>query len=236
MVALIVTGCILLFFALLLSLKATLSIVYNGEVALYLKVLFVRIRLLPKKDKKKGPHSMSVRKAKKIKEKILSKEEKKRQKKLEKQRKKQEEKEARASGKTKKKSVSEILEIIRDVTDIVKAVTKTFFGHLKVKVTRLHITVATGDAATTAIAYGAVCDALLHLFAILESVDGVSLPGRKNVSVNADYLSDSSAFDIKVSFSLRVWHVLHVGAVALIKLVGYLLKKQEKDNGKHIIK
>lgn len=236
MIALIVIGCILLFFALLLSLKATVSIVYNGEVELYLKVLFIRIKLLPRSQRKKGPRSMSIRRANKIKEKLRKKAEKKRLKALEKQERKQQKKDAKAKGKTEKKSVSEILDIIHDVTDIVKSVTKTFFGHLKVKVTRLNIKIATGDAATTAIAYGAVCDALLHLFAILERLDGVSLPQRRNVSVSADYLSEESEFDIKLSFSLRVWHVLHVGIVALIKLVGYLLKKKEKDENKqHII-
>ena len=46
--ALIVIGCILLFFVFVLSLKAKITVIYDGEVALYLKVLFIKIKLLPK--------------------------------------------------------------------------------------------------------------------------------------------------------------------------------------------
>ena len=201
---------------------------------MYLRVLFVRIRLLPRSKKKRGPHSMSVRRAEKIKEKLRKKAEKKRLSTIEKKEKKQQKKSEKSKDKSQKKSISEILELIRDITDIVKAVTKTFFGHLRIKLTRLHITVATGDAATTAIAYGAVCDALWHLFYVLEPIDGVSLPQRRDVSVSTDYTAEESTFDIKLSFSIRVWHVLHVGLVALVKTVGFLIKKNKKNQ--HIIK
>ena len=53
MTALIVIGCIILFFALILSLKAKITVVYDGEVALFVKVLFIKIKILPKKKKLK---------------------------------------------------------------------------------------------------------------------------------------------------------------------------------------
>jgi hypothetical protein len=48
MTALIVIGCILLFFVFILSLKAKITVVYDGEVALYLKVLFIKIKIKEK--------------------------------------------------------------------------------------------------------------------------------------------------------------------------------------------
>ena len=51
MPALITIGIILLFFVFLLTLKATVTIVYAGEVQLFLRVLFVKIKLVPAKKK-----------------------------------------------------------------------------------------------------------------------------------------------------------------------------------------
>ena len=78
MTALIIIGCILLFFIFILSLRATLIIAYNGEVTLSLKVLFVKIKLFPKGEKKSGPHKMSAKKAQRIKTRLKKKADKKR--------------------------------------------------------------------------------------------------------------------------------------------------------------
>lgn len=229
MTALIVLGCILLFFLLLFSLKATFCIAYNGETVMYVKVLFLKIKILPKK-KKRGPFSMSARKAEKIKKKLEKKADKKRKKAIEKKKKKQEKKDAEKNTPTEKKSLSEISDMIKAVTDIVKTVTKTFFGHLKIKVVRLHLNVATGDAATTAIAYGAISQATFYLCELLEPVKGFSLPRNRDISINADYLSDGITADVKILFSVRVWHVFHVGFAALIKLVKHLVKIKAKKH------
>ena len=227
MTALIVIGCILLFLFMLLWLKATICIEYNGELALFVKVLFIKIRILPKK-KKAGPHSMSAKKAEKIKRKLQKKAEKKRQKALEKKQKKQEKKHLLEKYPQKKKSVSEIIDIIKMATDIAKTVIKAFFRHLKIKVAHLHVNIATGDAATTAIAYGAVSEAAFYLYQALEPLDGVSLPKQKDFSINADYLSEESSIDVKIAFSIRVWQTLHIAFKALFRLIPYLVKNQAK--------
>lgn len=224
MTALIVIGCILLFFVLLLSLKVTLTVAYSDELVLYARVLFVKIKILPKKENKRGPHSMSAKKAEKIKRRLEKKAEKKRAKAEEKRQKKQAKKELEKKQPKEKKSLSEILDIIGTVTEVVKKTVKTFFGHLRVKVARLHINVATGDAATTAIAYGAITEAAFYLFEVLEPLDGVSMPAEKDVSINADFLSDSFTADIKISLSIRVWHVLHTALAALVAFIKRFIK------------
>lgn len=218
--ALIVIGCILLFFVFVLSLKAKITVIYDGEVALYLKVLFIKIKLLPKNEKKKGPHSMSEKKAKKIKAKLDAKAQKKRLKKKQ----KKESKLAKKHEPKQKKSLSEVLDVINLVKELVSTVIKKFFGHLKIDVARLKINVATGDAATTAIAYGAILQAAMYLFTALAPVKGFSFPNEKNTDIRCDYLSDSMTVDIKISFSLRVWHVFHVAFAALGKLISHKLK------------
>lgn len=223
---------ILLFFVLLLSLKATVTVVYNGEVGLYIKVLFIKIKILPKGKKKKGPHSMSKKKAERIKKKLDKKAEKKRLKAEEKARQKQLKKELEQKEPPQKKSLSDVLDIIQMITDIVKTVTKSFFKHLRIDMARCHVNIATGDAATTAIAYGAISEAVFYLYRLLEPLKGFSLPDTQDISINADYLSDSTTADIKVSFSIRVWHVLHVAFAALGRLIKHLVKMKSKKANK----
>ena len=90
MTALIVILSIALLIALLLSTKVLLHIRYEESLTIYLRVLFVKIRLYPsKKEKKKYPHSMSKRKApcKKSQRKSQKKENQKRKKRKRSQRK-----------------------------------------------------------------------------------------------------------------------------------------------------
>ena len=223
MTALIIIGCILLFFVFLLSLKATITIAYSDELTLKVRVLGISIRILPKKEKK-GPRSMSKKKAERIREKARKKAKKKREAALAKEEEKKRRKEE-ARGK-KKKSMSEILDTLTMVRSIASEVIRRFFRHLRIDVARVHVKVATGDAATTAVAYGAACTALNILLPVLSEVKNFSLPDEKDFSVEPDFLGDTPTLDVKISFSLRVWHVFHVGLGALSKYLGHQAKSQ----------
>ena len=229
MVALNVIVVIVLFFAFLLSLKATITIAYCGEVTLFVRVLFLKIRILPAK-KKKYTQSMSAKKMRKWQKKQEKKEARKKQKKAEKKKakelEKQEKKKARESGEIKKekKSPGEILDIISLVANILKQVIGKFFGHLRIKIARIRLKIATGDAATTAITYGAVTQAINVLFPIIDNIKTVKTPVNKDIDVSADFCSDETEIDIELSFSLRVWHLFHVLGAALGQLIKYIFK------------
>ena len=235
MTALTVIGCVLLFFIFILSLRAKISVIYDGEVRLSVRVLCFNIKILPKKPRKKGPFSMSRKKAMKIREDIRKKQQKKRlkaeqKKKQKEQKKQQKELQKKQEQKKKKLTVSEILDLISMVKDIVATLFKKFFEHLRIDLARVHVNVATGDAATTAIAYGAISEAVFYLFEVLKKVKGFDLPDIEDASITADYLSDATTVDLKISFSLRVWHLFHVLFAVLGKaikhLVGFLIKRQ----------
>ena len=236
MSALITISVILLFFAFLLSLKATITIAYCGEVVLSLKVLFLKIKILPSK-KKKYSHSMSAKKARKILQKREKKAAKKAAKKAEKKKAKEEQKQAVAKGavKKEKKSAGEILDIVSLVANLIKQVIGKFFGHLRIKIARIRLKIATGDAATTAITYGAVTQAINVLFPLIDGIKTVKTPQNKDIDISADFCSDESEIDIEISFALRVWHLFHVAFAALGQLIKYLFKsaarKAEKQSG-----
>lgn len=152
-------------------------------------------------------------------------------KKAEKKRLKAEEKKARKAEKKKnkkKKSVSELLDDISDIAGLVKVILSKFFKRLRVKVASFKITVATGDAASTAVAYGAVCQAVSYTIAILEGSKNVKGLSRAHVDVRTDFCAEAPTADIKISFSLRVWHLLEIGAAALVKFIKNKLRRDAK--------
>lgn len=223
MTALTVFGIIVLFFVFLLSLKATLTVAYSDEVALSVKVLFLKIKILPKKEKKLKVRSMSAKKAQKIREKAAKKEAKKAAQAKEKKAKKAQHKFEKKNQP--KKTLSEILESIDLIRHLVATVIQTFFGHLRIKIARLKIKVATEDAAHTAIAYGAITQSVNLLFPLLEQVKNFDLPQAKEIDIQADFLSEKIEADIELSFSLRVWHLFDVAFKALTTFLKHKFSK-----------
>ncbi len=235
MTGLIVFACIVLFFVFLLSLKATVTIMYSGEVRLFVKVLCFKINILPAKEKKRK-QSLSAKQAAKIRLKRTKKEKKKKEKKKQKNQAKLEKKQAIEEGTVQKKKMSpgEILDLISLVVNLLKKVIGKFFGHLRIKVARIRLVIATGDAATTAITYGAVTQGINVIFPLLEGIKNFKLNRNADIYVATDFASEEMQIDICVSLSLRVWHLFHVVFAAAgegIKYVFKMLKRksQKKD-------
>ena len=221
MPALIIIFCIALAFALLLSTKIILRIKYDDKLIAYIRILFIKIPLYPKEERKKRyPHSMSRRKAKKIKE-SLSKKEKKPSKKS------KDEKE-----KSEKKDKNDILSIISIITAFVKNFLKKFLNSARIKVAKLHVTVATDEAAKTAVMYGAVSQSVNVLFPMLEGIKNFKkLPKEKDLSVEPDFLSDKSRIDADITLYVRVGGalkaIIYACAKAFKKAVSDQIKKLE---------
>ena len=215
-----------MFFAFILSLRGIVTIEYADELALSVRVLFIKIKILPKKEGGKRVRSMSRKKSDRIERKLKQKADKKRLKKEQKkEKKKSEEKEK------KKTSVSDILDTVNLATSVAKAALGSFFGHLRVDVARFKIRIATGDAASTAIAYGAVSQTVAYLLAIFKNSKRVRGLKKAEMDIVCDFLGDSSSADIKISFSLRVWHLFHLAFASLISLIKHKLKSAKKSGG-----
>lgn len=181
-------------------------------------MLFLKIKILPSKKGKKGK-GMSAKQAQKIRKKLRKKAEKKRLSAEEKAKAKEAKK---ASGE--KKSISQIMSDVNMISSIAIAVIKKFFGHLRIRVARVRMVIGTGDAATTAIAYGAVTQSLNILLPALESVKNFERLKKAEFDVRADFAAEESITDIKISFSIRVWQVFSVGFAALTSFIKHKLK------------
>lgn len=217
--------CIILFFAFLLSIRGRviLELDEEGEMHLAVKVLFFTIRILPAKEPKPvkikdyTPENHKKRLRKKYQD-YLKSQAKKEQKTAEKKAKKEKKK---AEGKKKKQPKRSILDWLDIATSVLKVLFAKFFKHLRIKVAKLRINVATGDAASTAILYGIVVQAVAYIVEILSSATNVKGLEKADIAVNADYVSESTQAELKFVFSLRVWHLFSI----LFGVIGRAIKK-----------
>ena len=225
MTALIIIGSILLFFALLIFVPLTATLVYDDEFKAFARVLFVRIKLFPRKKKKKrGPHSMSRRKAAKILASLEKKKQKKKAKKLKKQAKKEEKK--AQEEKEGKKSFSEILDTVTSITSLATDALGRFGKRFHVRIAVMRITVATPDAAQTAIAYGAIQAALSQLYATLGQTKNFKLPRESKFRLDTDFSKTEPSAEIKIHFSFSIFALLAAAIGAVLKML--IRKAKEK--------
>ncbi len=195
-VALFVLAGIFVFFLLLLSLRIKLIFTVREEMRVTLALLCFRFSLFPRK--------ITPRKA-------LRKYRKERRKSAKKEKKKAPTGHAVGKEKTAEKSEkASLLEKIAGLRAVLALLVRKTGKHLHLRTAKLHIAVATGDAASTAILCGAVSQSVAYILALLDRVTNLHTKPRE-VSVFPDYLSDKSRVDIRFVFSLRV-----AGAFALL--------------------
>ena len=202
--------------------KASVTIAYADEITLYVKVLFFKIPILPKKEPKKIK-GMSASKARKIRKKLEKKALKKELAAKEKaEAKKEQEKSAQ------KKTPNEIISIIKMVSDLAVTVINRFARHLRIHIAKIKLVIASEDAATTALLYGTVSQSINLFFPVLERVKNFPKLRNADISVDCDFASTEPQIDIKLGFSIRVWQVLHIALSALVTFLKHKLKSDAK--------
>ncbi len=229
MTALYIILGIAAFFTLLACLRLTLILDVEEEAAVTVKVLFLKFKLAPRKDKPKPKHFRikAFRKRRKKEEKryLKNKLAKARaDRKKEEKNKAAEASEQKAETKSLKDNASYGIDLVKYV---VLRVLKTFGRHLRVDIRRIDITVAEEDPAKTAVTFGYVCQGVAYLKEILERYLTIRYREREGVvAVRADYLSGKGRFKANLAFHIRVWQVV---AVAFVALKGYLaMPKKDK--------
>lgn len=200
--ALIVVLSALAFLLLLLLFRVRLVFTCREEVRVTAWVLCFPIVLYPRRKKPKPPKG---------------KEEKK-----EKKRRKSKKKRKEDSRKPKKS----LPEKIRLVRALLAALLRRTRRYLHLRAVRAHISVATGDAASTAVLYGAVSAALSGLLALLDRAFNLKAPPG-DVAVFPDFTGEKTKADLKIVLSLRVF-----GALAILFSVAIAYVKVKLGSGK----
>ncbi len=204
------------------SLRATITLEYKEEVTVWLRVLFIKLRLVPSKKKKVDPKDYTPKKFRRMLKKKRKKELKKwqrtqlkKQKKAEKKAKRKAEKEAIKNGTAQPKKKRTLLESLTLIKALLDDIPPRFLRHLKIKLSRIVITVASDDAAKTAIMYGAAAQSVAYIVEFLDRMSRLKYAPEAEVSVVADFLAEKPTADVKIAVSVRVWHVFDLVFAAL---------------------
>lgn len=214
-IPLIIIGAILLAIVLLLALRARICIVMQDDIRVTLHILCFQKRLFPRQKVPKRKY-LSKKRAAKNARKAAKKAAKEAAKKAKKK---------HLFPSKKKRTLAEKIVLVRAISAILIRRTRK---HLRLHAARLHIRVATGDAAQTAVLYGVVCQSLSYLLALFDRVTKLKAV-TPDVSVTADYLAEKPSADVRLVFSLRVW-----GAIAILfgAAFAYIRTKIKRSNHK----
>lgn len=204
MIGWLVAAAVLAFFVFLFTVPVHITISANENVRVWLRILLVRLPLFPagqKKRPKKGKQKQKAPAERKPRKKKPAKEKR------------------------------NILHTIRLVMKIAASVIKKLSRHLRIRVYRYEISVAAGDAAKTAILYGAVTGLSSNLFELLENTANFKVKRRAPVNVYADFVGEKTKADIKIDFSINLWGALATLLAAGIAFVKNKNSKPDEQKG-----
>lgn len=194
---------VVLLLVFILFVNVNLIIEHKEEFRFFVRVLFVKINL--EQFKKKKSTDMTVEK--KNKEPIPQTEEK-----------------------SKKKNKKSVFEFLSFVADIIKSILKNFAKYAKIKLCYANISVASDDAAKTAMLYGIVCQGLYYVTELLTHFTKFK-KNYKKIKVVSDFTSEEIKYDFKLVITLKPVHLLIIG----IKLIPIFTNKQNKKSRKEVI-
>ncbi len=246
MTALIVIGCILLFFVFLFTVHAFITLDMAEDMALTVRVLFIRIQILPKKEKAYDPQKYTLKKIRKrdakAEKKAAKAAESKKKKAAAKAEKKAEKKaklaamtkeERRELKRKKKASRPALTDLVPLVCRVLGLFCSRFFGKLRIKVARLNVRIGSADAMQAAVMYGVVNQSVQYLLEALKKFTHVDGLKKAEINITPDFTSDKLDFDFKLTVRVSLGNVLGALFKAGWKfLIGYLRIKPDPDHPK----
>ena len=231
MIAGIVIGSIVLFLLLLLLIPVKVTVTMEEELHLKLGYAFLRINILPAKEKPEDPEKDRKKKRKKI----LKKEAKK--KKMQKQ------KEDKKKGIQPKPSFLKKLQkqngltgLLRLAGGLVKIATTTMrhiFSHIVVYHLHLNLSIGSENAADTAVTHGKVCGFLDSCAAALMPI----IPKKKRRDIKwrilPDFTSESTKIYLFAQAGIRPLFIFSAVFGALFRFLKAYLKMRCRSCAKH---
>lgn len=223
----IIFASVLLFFCLLFLIPIRFCLLYEKDFRITLRVLFLRFSLYPK-GKKVRLWNYSPAALRRRREKARKKALKKRQQEAQKEAKSKK----TAQAEKPRRSFSDIVYTLRVILFILKRTKKSLLSLFTLHIDRLEATVATGDAAKTAILYGQVAG----LFGLIREAAGRYIRWKENTKhmhLEPDFLAEKSKVSVHITLSTNLFRVLRLGICAAFS---FLLSKSKvkKKKGKTV--
>ena len=208
------------FFFLIFIIPIHVIVGLTDNVSVMVRVLFLKIPILPKEKKRKSKDKDKKKKPK----------EKKKKEKPDKKDKKK-----KKNKKKNKKKISDIVGLVQVLLDTVVALFKRLGRNFKIRVYAYEICVASEEAAKTAVMYGAVKSLSETIFLRLEDSINFKIVKGAPMGVYADFLEEKFKANVKIDFSISIAGVFGVLFAAIFKFIGsfikMLLNKKLNKNG-----
>lgn len=218
----------------------------GDEPEIYVSYLFFKFGISPKKKKKVNLRDYTYKNFQKSEKKRLKKERLKAEKAKAKAEKKETEKkareQARQAAKAAKKAPSgasgapsapseepkkkkNVVAFIWEIKDLIFDALKRFPTKLRLDVSRLKLRIGGKDAATTAITYGAVTEAVGALLVVLESFMKVRRGHENEIEIIPDFTSGKIDADVLIRVSISPAGVLSVVFGFIKGYIAHLFRK-----------
>ena len=214
MKALFIILGIIAFFIILLSIKFTVTVHYEDDVAVSLKWLFLKFNILPKHEKEEKP-----KKEKKKKEENPKKES---EVVPEPKKKKQDNMFVRFY---RNRGVEGVVQLLKDTAKAIGGMFKRIGRAFLFEELIISLTVGAGDSAETAIKYGKTCSAAFPAMGLIVSTMRVK---KYNIEINPDFINGKNVARLHTQVSVRpiklINAVIVVAFELLFKVVLKLLK------------
>lgn len=136
-------------------------------------------------------------------------------------------------GATESKAPATPKQILTTISQIRPDLTQLFgrlLRSMRLEIARLRIRVGTGDAATTALAYGAISQAVSYLLAWIDETFRRKQRKQNDFSIQADFVNKTAQAECKLLFRIRMWRLPFLGGRALLLLLK--AKKAGKTSSK----
>ena len=178
-VFLIILGIIILLIAAILITDVSLVAGYGDKFYFRLKIFFFTINLSKLADKFEGQEEEpSVKLPEELK-----------------------------SGKKKKLTPSDIIELVSFAAELIRAVLGEFFRYARLKICNIRVAVGSEDAAKTAMLYGTLSSALYTAIEFFDSLMTVK-KNCKNIGIQPDFTLDSCRIRFKIVLKIKIIHLL----------------------------
>lgn len=210
-----IVGGVILFFCILLFSNVCIRIGFkDNDFFVTLRYLFYRKQILPEKEKTQRQ---------------LLRDEAKKQKREAKKEKKEQKNQPDPQEKVKSEKGGLSFDAVISLIGEIGRILRDLLHKIRIKPCKLHISVATGDAATTAINYGRICAGLSMFEAVMKNTFGEF---KSDFSAECDYLGEKMRVEADIKILLRPSALLGLGAKAVVRMLkspddgfGPLLKK-----------
>ncbi len=190
---------IILFLLFLLVMPLSVSATYENSAVVYIKYLFIKIRVYPKKEKKNKKEEAKAKESQK-----------------------------EISPPEKKQKLSDTIGQVKDLISTAAKSLKKLLKHIEIKRLNLNIQVGAQDAARTAIEYGAVSAVLYPLCNLLFCCFKVN-EKKFHVDLKASFDLEKTHFSFDTEIGARLIFLIAIAIYAVCKYILTLLGNNKKE-------